>query len=380
MRKKTYFFVLIMVVVLGACNKEPEGEITPTPTEILETTVMPSFTSTPAITFTPIPTPTPTEDQKFATYISTIETINWSQLNGEVDEETSRKNSNLLNFGYLDYDEEGNIYYINKGDRGIYSCGARGENLRLIGQLQMADRMLQKKGEWLYFYNNKTRNLDRVHIETGELEHILEDGTYGQFVIIGDKILTRGEGFCSYDLTGNNEEVLENTVGANLCYYSRGDGFWICETYRLVDKYYLLQYDGKTVRRLKQKGSFPLMAGHYLSVVDPETKERHIWNLDTKKDTNLSVMTEKTVVSNGKVFYFSGPSVMRSMEEYYTPIYCWDGVSKKKLLTVEGARNIYHLFLTPDMLYYMPQVKVGNNMCHQLWYYDLQTGETGQIY
>lgn len=121
------------------------------------------------------------------------------------------------------------------------------------------------------------------------------------------------------------------------------------------------------------------MAGKYLSVVDPDTSQRHIWNLDTKEDINLGVCTEKAIVSDGEMFFYAGTSKIRE-DDYVTSVYCWDGTKSKEIISAKGVRSIYHMFLAPDMLYYLSNVVIENTLVYQLWYYDLATGETGQIY
>ncbi len=378
MKNKFLYISALSLALLCACTTKEDNEktiMTPTPTA----TIAPTETPLSTPTNTPVATPTPTKEQAAHIYLNSLDTIDWMELEGFVDEETSRHNSNFLNYGYLDYDAEGNIYYINKNDGGIYASTCRGENKRLLSELDVAEAMLQLCGEWLYYFNNTTRSVDKIHIETGDTKNVLGYGAYGQFVVSDEKIYIRDDGFCTYDLDGNGKEILPNTKSAEMCFYSRGNGWWICKTTHLSQKGYLVKYDGQKIELINQHGILPLMAGKYLSVVDPDTSQRHIWNLDTKEDINLGVCTEKAIVSDGEMFFYAGTSKIRE-DDYVTSVYCWDGTKSKEIISAKGVRSIYHMFLAPDMLYYLSNVVIENTLVYQLWYYDLATGETGQIY
>ena len=66
--------------------------------------------------------------------------------------------------------------------------------------------------------------------------------------------------------------------------------------------------------------------------------------------------------------------------KYTSSIYRWDGKKAEEILVIEDAKSIYHLFLTPEKLYYLPHMDMDKKTVSQLWYYDLEIGETGQIY
>ena len=282
-----------------------------------------------------------------------------------------------MNFGYLEYDKDGNIYYINKNDNYIYRSDAYGNNKCQLGEEKAAEAMLQLAGDFLYYFNNSGR-MERINIVTGETEVIMQDA-FGQFIIEDNKIYMWDEGFCAFELDGSNRTVMPNTEESQIYFYSRGNGYWVCHTNHMSDRSYLLQYDGEIVKVLKQRGIFPLLAGNYLSIVTQENLERHIYNLVTGQDINLHTKTGQTVASDGKTFYFVGSSTMNNYE-YKTPLYRWEGTIREELIMVEGARSIHYIFLTPEKLYYMPQMKVDGKFVYQLWYYDLATGETGQVY
>lgn len=326
------------------------------------------------------PSPTPTKDEKSAAYLKSLETISWTELECYVDEETSRHNSNFLNFGYLDYDAEGNIYYINKNDGCIYFSNSQGENKRLLSDRNAAEAMLQLEGEWLFYYNKGTKSIRRTNVVTGATEDVLVNGAYGQFVVTGNRIYTNDEGFCSFSLDGGNREVLPHTEDAKLCYYSQGDEFWICKSSHLSKQGYLVKYDGEKVQILDERGAFPLLAGNYLSIVNEKTEERHIYNLTTKQDINLKVKTEKAIVSDGIYFYYSEWEQKNSKRK--VTLYRWDGTKTEEIQAIENEEinPIYHMFLTPEKLYYLTNGMKNEGAYYQLFYYDLETGETGQIY
>ena len=112
----------------------------------------------------------------------------------------------------------------------------------------------------------------------------------------------------------------------------------------MVNKGYLFKFDGEKISVLKERGTFPLLAGHYLSVIDTDTLQRHIWNLETNQKTNFEKRTEKAVVSDGSCFYYASWDMKNN--KYTSSIYRWDGKKAEEILVIDDAKSIYHLFLT----------------------------------
>lgn len=388
MKKKQIYLILgLACMFLCACNsKNIETFITPTEEKrpIVEINgSLPTVSITPLLTptNTPCPTPTPAIETLAMAYLNSLSRVSWTGLDSSLNSDSSIRNSNLLNYGLLTYDTEGNIYYSKEYERGIYRCTSKGEDRYLISEEQ--GDCLQVKSGWLYYRNKKDKCIYRISMATGMSEQIF-DSACVEFIIGNESIMIDAldKVYCM-DLDGNNKEMLAAPSEINLFTFTSSTDFWLSNagagTTDIYNKGYLFKFDGKNVEVLKERGNFPLLAGNYLSVVNPTTLERHIWNLDNNKDVALGVRTEKAVVSDGTIFYYAGPGEMNN-EQYGTRIYYWDGTKSEELLIVDGAVSIYHMFLTPEKLYYLPHVKEGLRTISQLWYYDLETGETGQVY
>ena len=107
MKKNVIWISVLAVTLLCACSTKENNEkpiMTPTPTPAV--TAAPTETPLPTPTNTPVATPTPTKQQVAQTYINSLETIELTDLDCYVDLEESIRNSNLLNYGWLTYDEE----------------------------------------------------------------------------------------------------------------------------------------------------------------------------------------------------------------------------------------------------------------------------------
>ncbi len=367
--------------VLCACTAKENNEkpiMTPTP--------IPTVVPTEAIpTNTPRPTPTPSAKDIEDNYINSLESMDWTELTCYVDEATSICNSNLLNYGCLTYDEEGNIYYVERNSGGIYVSKGKGEDSRLIYEDKDVFGWLQLYGDWLYYSTNHAA-VKRIHLVTGEVEQVLEEHS-GQFIIDNGKLYSdRGYVF---DLDGKNKETLQGFEEAGIFYPSRGNGFWICSAlgkYKKYNQAYLIQYDGQNLKVINQRGGLPLLAGTYLSTINPETNLRRVWNLETKEEFNFNAWTDQTVVSDGKNFYYKETKVFDpTLEEgeswpgLDTCIYHWDG-EKTEAIWMIKSDNLYEMYLTPTVLYCMPQMKIDGKGGYHLLYYILETGETGVIY
>lgn len=382
MKKNGRYIIFVLVCMLFcACDAKNMREETTISSSEGKISITPINSPVPAATSTSAPTPTPTIEKIAMAYLNSLNRVSWTGLECYVNREDSIRNSNLLNYGWLTYDAEGNIYYSKEYEAGIYRCTSKGENKYLVSEVQ--GDCLQIKEDWLYYRNKTDKSIYRISITTGVLEQIFESACV-EFIVGAEEITVDAlEKVYSIGLDGENKKMLSAPSEINLFTFTSSDNFWLTNaaagTTDIYNKGYLFKFDGKNVEVLKERGNFPLLAGNYLSVVDPVTLKRHIWNLDTNIDVDLGIRTEKAMVSDGNKFFYAGPGDLHD-EHYVTSIYCWNGIKSEEILAVEGAVSIYHLFLTPEKLYYLPHVKEGLRTVSQLWYYDFATGETGQIY
>lgn len=384
MKKKLLWISALALTMLCACTAKENTE-KPIMTPTTAPTVTITVTSTPAPTNTPRPTPTPSARDIEDAYINSLESMDWTELTYYADEETSIRNSNLLNYGCLTYDGEGNIYYVERNSGHIYTSDVTGENKRLICEDKDTFGGLQLSGDWLYYHTNRTA-IKRVHLVTGEVEQIFEERS-GMFTIDNGKIYT-DNGMVS-DLDGQNRVIVPEYEEAGLFFPSKGEDGWLCSAtgkYQHYNEAYIIQYDGQNMKVLKQRGGLPLLSGNYLSTLHPETNLRRIWNLETKEEFDLNAWTDQTVVSDGKDFYYKETKVFDpTLEEgetwpgLDTCIYHWDG-EKTEAIWMIKSDNLYEMYLTPTMLYCMPQMKIDGKGGYHLLYYNLETGENGVIY
>ena len=127
MRKNVLWISVLAVAILSACTtKENNEKPIMTPTSTPTATAAPTETPLPTSMNTPIVSPTPTEEEVVVAYLNSFDRIDCTDIESYVNKEDSIRNSNLLNYGFLTYDSEGNIYYVNENDSKIYRSDGRG--------------------------------------------------------------------------------------------------------------------------------------------------------------------------------------------------------------------------------------------------------------
>lgn len=291
------------------------------------------------------------------------------------DKETSLRNSNLMNQGYLTSDDAGQVYFSDMNRGGIYVCGARGEEVRkLSGESGWG---LQTAGEWLYF-NSWEDGIRRLNRTTGETETVYGKKC-GEFMVVGDRIYINGpEGFCTTAWDGSDLQILHGE-SMELTALTTGDRFWLGNSINGSDtewffKGYLLGYEEDTDELcLVGKGAiYPLLAGNWLSVFDVNTWSRHVWDLEKGGDVDLGARAQRAA-SDGENLYYAE----RVGEQF--AVCMWDGTQIRELLSVE-AQWLEYLYLSPDMIYFLKTVDTDGTATHEWWYYDPATSGFGKIW
>ncbi len=387
-------FTLIALFFLCACTTKNEKEnniLTPTPrmTEkelTLTPTTKPTVTVVPSATEAPTETVIPTATVVPSGVVSMTKTaeelhpeefekMDWRNLTCFADEKTSLRNSNLLNEGYVTYDDAGNIYFVDMNIGGVFASDKDGKNRRQLSQ--DTARSLQVEDDWLYYLQEA--GIKRINIKTGEDELVYE-GACGEFEIVDGKLYVSASGrFYVMEPNGSGRKLLREQKPL-LVSYSAGKEFWLGTVAHDTEvswfmEGYLFGYDvTKDALYYVEKGCwYPLLAGNWMSTFDLDTATRCVRNLETGEETDLGVYAQKAV-SNGKQLYY--------VERYgtNTHIYCWNGTKEEKIMEIAGGNPLDFLYLTPHKLYCLAKVRVDMKTVYQLLYYDLETGETGKVY
>lgn len=308
--------------------------------------------------------------------IASLEKVPWTELTCYADEKTSLLNSNLLlNYGYLTCDEEGNIYFTDENIGGIFVSDSDGKNRRQLGgDVAMG---LQLVGDWIYYQCTDRGGVRRLHRETCEVE-VVREQPCGMYIVLNDKLYTNGpDGFCVADLDGTNKVILYNQ-SLSMANLQVSDGkLWLGTAINDTDAEffmngYLLGYDEAKDSRyyVGEAAGFHLLAGNWLSVWSTKAARRVVWDLEADTETDLGIWDQRSV-SDGTYLYCS-------VKKYGVGniFYRWNGVENEELFIVESDAAIDYKYLTPDKLYWLQHA----GTMWELWYYDLETGEIGQIY
>lgn len=320
----------------------------------------------------------PEESTALPEALAVLDTLDLAKLDCYADVETSLRNSNLLNYGYVTYDEDGHIYFTdtNIGKSGIFVSDVYGENLKMLSEDTAV--YMQFKDGWLY-YCGAEQGIKRLQVETGKEEWIYEEPC-GEFVLKGEKLyINASEGFCRTNLDGSEKEILRQSGEMQIVCYTEGQGMWFGNAISDTDASwfwngYLTVYseaDEKTYY-VGDNATYPLLAGNWLSVVSKDSVSRKVWNLETQEVTDLDMYAMRAV-SDGSNLYCA------NRHGFGFTIYKWDGSKTEELFEIE-AEELEYMYLTDKALYYLPTVIEDNKRVQQLWYYDLESGETGKIY
>lgn len=382
MKKLVFCFSMLILVTLCACTttggKEnnsiiltsiPEDMVTPSTTPLPEPTKMPPIMPEETVKPTAVPTEKPTTMPAEKPTKMPAEAKGWY-----ADEKTSIRNSNLLNGGYLTYDEDGNIYFADMNIGGIFVSDKDGKNRRQFSE--QTARGMQIEGEWLYCIMEE--GLKRVHIQTKE-EEVLYDKLFGEVILANEKLyLNSAEGFISLDLDGSNKSLVRENTPA-LVSFAAGEDIWLGTAidgenvqYFMEGHLYSFKEATGELSYVSANCQYPLLAGKWLSVFDLSTGTRQVWDLETDEKFDLGVYAQKAVSDGTNVYYAWNGGI--------TTIYRWNGSEAEEIWRMENIKNMQYSYLTPETLYLMPEVYQDGKKMHQLWYYELETGKTGQIY
>lgn len=312
--------------------------------------------------------------------VAALEKLDVMEMGLYADEEQSMRNSNQLNSGYLAADGEGNIYYVDFAENAIFKCGPEGENKELL--YQGTGTYLYAENGYLYAEEiedkkNYDSNIIRINVQTKE--ELLYENSCAEITILQDVLYTNIAGFSFIRL---NEQDKDITILSEIsAVFFNSDGRYLL--YNMVNENskflfqrgYLLAWDTETETNyfVESKMIFPLLAGNWLSYFDLRTNTRHVLDMETGADTDLTVYIQRAASDGHKLYW-----VQQEIGSFQ--IMQWDGKEIQELLKVEGEADKYgdvFLYLTDDHLYWMLETKF---LEEAKWgYYRFSDGKTGSL-
>ena len=304
-----------------------------------------------------------------------IEKIELPELALYAGKEASLLNSNVLhNFGFLTYDEAGSIYFTDRNIGGIFVSDRNGKNRWQL--TADSGQNLQISKEWLYYKSTDTGKIMRIHRETKASETVWEQNCEA-FLLWKEKMYINGmDGFYAAEPDGSNPALLHKQEIMLSDLQVAEQGCWLGTAYNGDDFAFLLEghlltYDeAKNARQYIKKGmQDALLAGNWICF---RAGKHKVWDMATDTEVELNFYDDNCVSDGTYLYACSG------LEERKT-VYRFDGVEKKELFQMESELYARNKYLAPDMLYLMLD-SAGGDWLYELWYYDLKTGELGQIY
>lgn len=302
--------------------------------------------------------------------IRALEVWTWQDICGEsISPEDAMRNSAKENFEYLTWSGNGErIYYSDLAENKIYACTAEGEEKVCL--YEAAGWHLNIRNGFLYalLQDAEKKGIVKINCDTGEVLDVFTEPC-GEFFFLQDQLyINTAEGFCVYneedgsrtycrkELEVANIQLCRNTILANAI-NGEDSSFFM--------KGYLLGYDTAEEQffLVKENALWSVAAGDWLSFFDTGTNSRHVLDRVTGEDRDLGVYASY-VASDGASLYYQGKE---------DQIYCWNGQEAKALelsQAVEGG--IQFFYLTPTHLYWMQTDKTW-------WYYDLESGKSGNL-
>lgn len=317
--------------------------------------------------------------------VAALEKLDLMNMGLYADKEQSMYNSDLLNFGYLTTDEEGNVYFMDETQQAIFMCGPEGENKELLyegigGSLHVSNGYLyfvlySVEGDFAAFCSD---GIVRIDVNTKEAE-VLYESPPGQILIMQD-ILYSGDYGSDYGLISMNlEEPDGDITGLSeiKCVFLNTDGRYLLynESSLAYKRGYLLALDIETGTNyfVESKITYPLLTGRWFSYFDLGTGTRHVLDLETGTDTDLGYQIQHAVGDGNKLYW-------AKLAAGSFQIMLWDGEEVQEFLTVEGKEGVTGdvlLYLTEDYLYWMFESKIFQEA--DWGYYRLSDGETGRL-
>ncbi len=313
--------------------------------------------------------------------VAALEKLDLMDMGLYADKEQSMYNSDLLNFGYLTTDEEGNVYFFDEAQQAIFMCGPEGENKELLyegigGSLHVSNGYLyfvlySVEGDFAAFCSD---SIVRIDVNTKEAE-VLYENPHGEILIIQDILYSSDYGLISMKLEEPDGEFTRlSEIG---CVYLNTDGrYLLYNESSLVNKRgYLLAWDIETGTNyfVESKIAFPLLTGSWFSYLDFSTSTRHVLDLETGTDIDLGYSIQHAVGDGNKLYWAN--QTTGSFQ-----IMLWDGEEVQEFLTVEGKEGVYgdvFLYLTEDYLYWMFESEIFKEA--DWGYYHFLDGKTGRL-
>lgn len=373
MQKKMFVIVLILTLLLCSCGKgeAPSDKGNVISLQVPDTTEE-SERNIPQVTVTEYPLP-----EK----IAALEKLDLMDMGLCADEEQSMYNSDLLNFGYLTTDEEGNVYFMDETQQAIFMCGPEGENKELLYEGNGGN--LHASNGYLYFVLYSVEgdfealcsdSIVRIDVNTKEAE-VLYENPCGQILTMQDILYSNDCGLISMELEEPDREI--SRLSEIECMFLNTDGRYLLynESSLAYERGYLLAWDieTKTNYFVGSKIAYPLLIGSWFSYFDLSTGTRHVLDLETGIDTDLGYYIQHAVGDGNKLYW---PKQTTGSFQ----IMLWDGQEVQEFLTVEGKEGVYGdvvLYLTEDYLYWMFESKI---FVEADWgYYRFSDGKMGRL-
>lgn len=377
MKKRMFVVVLILSSLLCSCGsqgKEPSDKDAAISLQAPSTEA--GEKDIPQVTVTEYPLP---EE------VAALEKLDLMDMGLYVDKEQSMYNSDLLNFGYLTTDEEGNVYFFDETQQAIFVCGPEGENKELLyegigGSLHVSNGYLyfvrySVEGDFAAFCSD---SIVRIDVNTKEAE-VLYENLPGQILIMQDILYSSDYGSDYGIISMNLEEPDGDITGLSeiKCVFLNTDGRYLIynESSFAYKRGYLLALDIETGTNyfVESKITYPLLTGNWFSYFDLGTSTRHVLDLETGTDTDLGYHIQHAV-SDGNKLYWANQTAGSFQ------IMLWDGEEVQEFLTVEGKEGVTGdvlLYLTEDYLYWMLESEIFKEA--DWGYYQFSDGEMGRL-
>lgn len=381
MKRITVVIILFAFLgVIGGCGEAKKQENSPK--AVATATPWPEATKEPEQWTSATGQGDPEKEEKIlikrAQIIETMESleqVELAELSLYAGKEASLLNSNVLhNSGYLTYDETGTIYFADRNIGGIFVADRYGKKRWQL--TADSGENLQLYGDWLYYKSADAGKVMRIHPETKVSEVVWEQSCEA-FLIWQEKLYINGfDGFYMMEPDGSNPTLLHKQELMLYRPQVAENGLWLGNAYNKDDYAFMLEghllafEETKNIQCYIEKGiREPLLAGKWICFGSGRQK---IWDLETDTEVELNFYDDNCVSDGSYLYACSDFGEIKTM-------YRLEGADKTELFRMESNLYARNKFLTPNMLYWMLD-SAGGDWLYELWYYDLETGESGQIY
>ena len=310
--------------------------------------------------------------------ILNIPVVDWKELTLETGKVNSIKNANHINMGYLCYDGNDYIYYVNSDESSIYRSYMDGSKSTKIFEAEGEKiNYMQVHGDFLYF--NTAEGICRMQRGSMKVEAVYTE-PHGEFFVYEDNVyINTEEGLVRQSITGTEREIIWEYDGCYPVLWNMTGNMLIGtlvsnQSMEIYGKGYLIAFDleGNERSLLGESCFNTIVSGEEIITYNGQNGSIQIWNTEIDSIQPLGHTSDLSVrpVANGEEVYFVELEYNESEQSMEAVLFSRskEGVVKVHSVILEEGTWLGGLFCADDYVYILKQdSREGKNSF--IWHY-----------